>query len=102
MARKLFHNKDIVKAQYFDHIYWDGMDHLMNKKFPRMFLTFLTKHVSRCNGSNYFMSKWDKSIKNVCPACGNTHGRDSRGRMGETTEHIVKCRDQGRTEMYHA
>jgi hypothetical protein len=101
-ARRLFHCKDIVKAQYFDYIYWDGMDHLMNKKFPRMFCNFLTKHVSRCNGSNYFMSKWDKTIKNRCPACGNTHGRDSRGRMGETTEHIVKCKDQGRTQMYHA
>ena len=44
-ARALFHSKKIVHKEHIKLILWDGMDKLMNKRFPRMFGNFVTKHV---------------------------------------------------------
>ena len=101
-ARKLFHSKKIVDKSLFDLIYWPGMDKVMNKHFPRMFGVFVTKHVSGCCGCNAFLSLIDPTVKNICPSCGlrGTPGESTASRGGETTEHIVQCRDPGRTELY--
>ena len=71
-----------VGKTLFEHIYWwDGMAAVM-KSFPQMFCTWITKQVAHFNGTNRQLSRWDKSVKNICPSCQ---------KADEATSHITRC-----------
>jgi hypothetical protein len=80
-AKKYFGSRKYVKESLFDHIYWDGMESVM-KSFPQMFRTWITKQVAHFNGTNRQLSRWDKTVKNVCPNCLQAD---------ESTSHITRC-----------
>jgi hypothetical protein len=83
---KLFHQRKVVHKQLFPYIYWKGMPKVM-RSFPVMFRTWITKHVSHFNGTNRQISRWDPTVKNVCPNCNCAD---------ESTSHINRCPDAGR------
>jgi hypothetical protein len=91
-ARQFFQSKQIVNKRDFDLVYWDGMESVMGR-IPEMFRVWVTKHVSRFCGTNRQLSKYDKTVRNVCPSCG---------RQDESTSHITRCKEEGRTKMFEA
>ena len=52
-----------------------------------IFCTWITKHVSHFNGTNRQISRWDPTVKNVCPNCNCAD---------KSTYHINRCPDAGR------
>jgi hypothetical protein len=86
VAIELFHRRKIVAKQLFPYVYWEGMHQVM-RSFPVMFRTWITKHVSHFNGTNRQLSRWDGTVRNVCPNCN---------RNDESTTHINRCPDPGR------
>ena len=91
-ARTLFGRRKIVSPQHFDLIYWDGMSEAMSA-YPQMFKVYITKHVSHFQGTNRQLSRdVTQDVDNVCPCCGC---RD------ESTGHITRCPDEGRTTMFY-
>ena len=91
-ARALLAERHIVSKEHFDLIYWDAMEEAM-KVYPQMFKVYITKHVSHFQGTNRQLSR-DRSqeVDNVCPCCGCKN---------ESTGHITRCPDEGRTEMFY-
>jgi len=85
-AKQLFQVRDIVSADLFDTIYWEGMSKAI-KKFPPTFLAWICKHVSHFCGTNRHLSHIDSSVINVCPSCGQEN---------ESTSHITRCSDPDR------
>lgn len=61
------------------------------KGFPKIFRIWVTKQVSHFCGTNRQLSRLKTGVANVCPSCGH---RD------ESTRHITRCRDEGRTAMF--
>ena len=61
------------------------------KEFPEMFRVWVTKQVSHFCGTNRQLSRIDSTIENVCPSCGGKN---------ETTSHITRCSEEGRTMMF--
>ena len=90
VAKDLFHSRGIVDRRVFNLVYWDGVESAM-KRFPDMFRTWVTKHVSHFCGTNRHLSRIDDSIDNVCPSCG---------RRDESTSHMTRCRSEGRTLLF--
>ena len=90
VARTFLHDKGIVHRRDFNLVYWDGVEAAM-KSFPDMFRVWVTKHVSRFCGTNQQLSKFDRTVKNICQSCGKPN---------ETTSHITRCSDPGRTKMF--
>ena len=88
-AKKLYNKRRIISSDFFHTVWWDGVDAL-NKRVPKMFSVFLTKHTSHFAGTNQQLHRIDSSVANVCPSCGQ---------RGESTRHITRCRDEGRVEM---
>jgi hypothetical protein len=89
-AKEYFISRKYVSENFFDHIYWDGMEMVM-KSFPQMFRTWITKQVAHFNGTNRQLSRWDKTVKNVCPNCQ---------RKDESTSHITRCTATGRRTIF--
>ena len=50
-AKKFFHEKKIVLAEYFDSVWWLGYEKAM-AGYPKTFRTFVTKQVSGWCGCN--------------------------------------------------
>jgi len=90
VARKYYHGKKKIHKDHFDLIYGRGMGKVM-QRFPIMFRKWVAKHVSGCCGVRRYLSKWDKSVKNVCPTCAARN---------EDTAHITLCRDPHRVKVY--
>jgi hypothetical protein len=86
VAIELFHRRKVVAKQLFPFVYWEGMQQVM-RSFPVMFRTWITKQVSHFNGTNRQLSRWDKTVRNVCPNCNCND---------ESTTHINRCPDPGR------
>ena len=64
------------------------------KNVPKMFRVFITKDMTGTCGINAHLFKIDSTkYKNVCPSCVGSL---------ETTSHIVKRPDKGRTELVQA
>ena len=63
----------------------------MMRKFPRLYRVWATKQVCGVCGCNEHMSRFDPSVKNVCPACGQ---------QGESVAHVAICNNPGRKEMF--
>lgn len=83
------------------------MDKVMQRKFPKRFRVWITKHVSGCCGVNSHLNHIDSSVENICPSCGlkGTVRTDERtGKThnvgGETTHHITVCPDHDRTLLF--
>ena len=85
-AKHLFQARNIVSADLFDTIYWEGMSKAI-KKFPPTFLAWICKHVSHFCGTNRHLARIDHSVINVCPSCGQEN---------ESTSHITRCSDPDR------
>ena len=78
-------------SAHFDLIYWKAIGTLMTKKFTTSYATFYTKHIVGFCGVMHHRHNIDSSIPNICPCCGHPD---------ETTDHILLCPDEGRTELY--
>ena len=93
-VRVVFFSKRMVDKSNFNLIYRKGMEGVIWKRSSRMFCVFITKHVTGACGINSHLSKidWTK-YKNGCLSCGGSP---------ETSSHIVRCLDKGRTELFHA
>ena len=89
IARSFFHDKHILDWSHFNLVYWDGVEKVM-LGFPQMFRAFVTKHVSKFCGTNRQLSRYDKSVQNVCPSCGKDD---------ESATHITRCTEDGCREM---
>jgi hypothetical protein len=85
-AKKFFHEKKIVLAEYFDSVWWLGYEKAM-AGYPKTFRTFVTKQVSGWCGCNSKISLWEKNVDDKCPQCGCNH---------ETSKHLTRCTDPGR------
>ena len=90
VARELFHNRNIIDRTHFDEAWWGGSRAVM-KEFPRMFQVFVTKQTSRFCGTNRQLSRYDPSVLNKCPSCGQND---------EPSGHITRCPDPGRRQMW--
>ena len=90
-ARALYDEKGIVPAEYFDLIYWKGLEKTMTTRFNTSFASFYTKHIIQCCGVRHHLHNIDSSVPNVCPCCGCED---------ETTAHLLLCPDKDRTIMY--
>ena len=90
MAQALFQQKCLVSTYHFQDISWDFMDDAL-QKYPQMFRTWVTKHVSGFCGTNRQLSCIDASIVNKCPCCG---------KMDESTAHITRCTNPGRRRVF--
>jgi hypothetical protein len=91
-ARGLLAKRNIVSPLNFDLIYWDGVGEAMSV-YPQMFKIYITKHVSHFQGTNRQLSRVaPQDVDNVCPCCG---------RRDESTGHITRCPDEGRTKMFY-
>ena len=91
-ARTLMAKRKIVSEDNFDKIFWEGVSAAM-MAYPQMFRVYITKHVSHFQGTNRQLSRdSSQQVENVCPCCG---------RQDESTGHITRCTDEGRTEMFY-
>jgi hypothetical protein len=92
VAQELFHWREIVHTNDFPLVYWEGMDKVI-RGFLELFQVWITKHVSHFNGTNRMLSRFPATetcakVANKCPNCGCTD---------ESTAHIIRCCDEGRT-----
>ena len=81
----------------------------MRTKFPKMFCTWITKHVSGCCGVNSHLNYIDDEVENKCPSCGlrgiktlNATTGKMRNVGGETTHHISVCPDPDHTKLFQS
>ena len=88
VARELFHNRNIIDWTHFDKAWWGGPRSVM-KELPRMFQVFVTKQTSRFCGTNRQLSRYDPSVLNKCPSCGQND---------EPSGHITRCPNPGRRQ----
>ena len=89
-AQCLLGRKGIVSHLRFRHIAWDAVGRAMTS-YPQMFALWVTKHVSGFSGTNRQLSRIDASIANKCPCCGQ---------INESTGHITRCKNPGRTRVF--
>jgi predicted RNA-binding Zn-ribbon protein involved in translation (DUF1610 family) len=66
------------------------MGKVMNR-FPKTFQDWTTRHISDFNGCNHYLSHHKQGVQNTCPSCGQDN---------EDTEHITRCPDPNRTQLY--
>jgi hypothetical protein len=97
VAQDLFHRRKIMNEQDFPLVYWEGMQKVM-QSFPEMFRVWVTKHISHFNGTNRMLSRFPGTatcpkVHNRCPNCK---------RFDESTSHITRCRDQGRSDIFRS
>jgi hypothetical protein len=59
IAKSLFDKKNIIRADNFDLVWWDGMRRVVNG-YPKMYRVWLTKHVLEFSGNNVQMYYWSK------------------------------------------
>ena len=90
-AKALYDERDIVPAEYFELVYWKGMENVMNSRFTESFATFYSKHLIRCCGVRHHLHNIDNSVENICPCCGCED---------ETTAHLLLCPNKDRTTLY--
>jgi hypothetical protein len=90
-ARDLMSKRKIVSESNFDKIYWEGVGAAM-ASYPQMFRVYVTKHVSHFQGTNRQLSRdITQEVDNICPCCGC---------KDESTGHITRCKEDGRTAMF--
>ena len=88
-ARDLYDYRGIIPRRFFRLVHWDAVE-LVNKKVPKMFSVWLTKHTSHFCATNRHANRIDSSVENICPSCGE---------KDESVSHIVRCKDPGRLQM---
>jgi len=86
-ARRFYDKQDIVAAEDFDLIWWDGCEAL---PYPRTYKTWLTKQVSGICGTNDQL-RYFRKVENKCPNCGWSP---------ETSKHMTRCQDNGRVLLF--
>jgi hypothetical protein len=85
-----------MQTNDFPLVYWEGV-HKVMKSFPEMFRVWIMKQVSHFNGTNRMLSQYPvtetrKKMENRgCPNCRC---------FDESTLHITRCRDGGRTAVF--
>jgi hypothetical protein len=89
-AKDLFEQRKIVSSQNFDLICWDAVSEAM-LIYPRMFRVFVTKMVSHFCGTNLQLFRYGESESHSCPSCGLPE---------ESSSHITRCKDPGRSQMF--
>ena len=60
------------------------------QSYPKMYIVWLTKHVSGCCDTNKQMSYWTPGWPSLCSSCGNVVDRAS---------HVTQCRESGMRKM---
>eukprot|EP00956_Cyclotella_meneghiniana_P019227 scaffold32771_cov65-Cyclotella_meneghiniana.AAC.4 len=59
--------------------------------YPRMFRVFVTKMVSHFCGTNLQLYRYGETDSDACPSCGQPE---------ESSSHITRCKDPGRSQMF--
>lgn len=90
VARDLFLARGITDKKGFEMIHFQSMGRAM-ARFPQGFRVWVCKEVSHFAGTNRLLSAYDKSVENKCPSCGEPN---------ESTSHLTRCLDPGRTAMF--
>jgi hypothetical protein len=90
IAREHFHDVGLINRDYFDDVYWDGVDKVM-ARVPEMFSVWVTKHVSGFSGTNHMLHNIYGDVVDKCPNCGISPERSS---------HMCLCLDDGRNSVY--
>ena len=90
-ARALFDDKDIVRTDDFEIVWWDGLRKAMDG-YPKMYCVWLTKQVSEFCGNNVQRYYWSKG--QFSPKCDFCLTED------EYTMHICRCQEVGRDRMF--
>ncbi len=90
-AQTFLHKQKIVRERHFHLIDWDNVEKAMST-LPKMLQVWITKHVSGFCGTNKHLSRVDKSHNSRCNCCGAQE---------ESTQHITRCTNPGRTKMFH-
>ena len=92
LAKQVYPKVNIIQDEaHFELIYWKGIGTLLKERFTPSYATFYTKHIMGFCGVRHHLHNIDESIPNICPCCGQPD---------ETTDHIILCPDEGRTELY--
>ena len=93
VAKELYHARGIIHRSFFDLVDWTALQHTMTR-YSKQMRIWVTKHVSHFCGTNRRLSQMGRhsSITNHCPCCGMAD---------ENTHHIVRCKDPGRTQIFH-
>jgi hypothetical protein len=86
-AKALFDEKNIVRMEDFEIVWWDGLRKAMNG-YPKMYRVWLTKHVSEFCGNNVQWYYWSKG--QLSPKCEFCLTED------KYTMHICRCCEVGR------
>jgi hypothetical protein len=89
-AKHLFDQRKIVSSQNFELICWDAVSEAMSI-YPRMFRVFVTKMVSHFCGTNLQLFRYGETDSHSCPSCGQPE---------ESSSHITRCMDPGRSQMF--
>jgi hypothetical protein len=91
ITKSLFGEKNIIRADDFDLVWWDGMRRVING-YPKMYRVWLMKHVSEFSGNNVQMYYWSKGKHSPkCEFCCT---------YNEHNMHICRCKDPGRDSMF--
>jgi len=91
VAKKIFHEKQIVSSMHFDSIWWSGNNRAISE-YLKMFCSFITKQVSGWCGCNLKLSLWEDNIINKCPQCSLET---------KNSNHLPRCRDLGQLLQLH-
>ena len=90
VARDFYTGRKIMSEEAFDLVNWEATK-AASGLFSHGFNSKIAKMVSHFSPTNRVLSRIDSSIENKCPSCGE---------INESTDHITKCPDPGRTETF--
>jgi hypothetical protein len=90
IAREHYHNVGLTDRDYFDDVYWDGVDKVMTR-VQEMYSVWVTKQVSGFCGTNHMLKTIFGDVVDECPNCHITPERSS---------HMCLCLDSGRDSVY--
>ena len=97
MAKDVLYSKNLLTPDQFNEVYWEAIHHLFTKVYPQTFRAWYTKHIFECNGTMHNLHRNDRNVPKLypspaCPCCGHPD---------ETSDHIIICPEQGRTNLYN-
>ena len=90
IAREILVDKGVLDEEGFALVNWEAVGMATTKLSPG-FLSWNCKMASCFLPVNRMVARMDPSESNLCPCCR---------RKEETTKHLTRCKEQGRTRMF--